>query len=134
MATTIIGRLICLISCYLSIIALKRLGIITLQFYRLLLLYNIAFTVLTLFILVFNMGIFDPRIIIILLLPAKVIGFVSAVALHYYSAKENYFYFRNAGYSMKHMFMSTFAIDLSICVLLIILSKIILHAVFHIKS
>jgi hypothetical protein len=32
------------------------------------------------------------------------------------------------------MFISAFAIDFSICVLLIILSKIILYAAFHIKS
>ena len=133
-ATTIIGRLICLISCYLSIIALKRLGIITLQFYRLLLLYNIAFTVLALFLLIFNAGTINPRTAVLLLIPAKIIGFMCALALHYFSAKENYFYFRNAGYGMRRMFISAFAIDLSICVLLITLSKIVLHAALDFKG
>jgi len=57
-----------------------------------------------------------------------------AVVLHYFSAKENYFYFRNAGYGMRRMFISAFAIDLSICILLISLSKIILHAALYLKS
>lgn len=124
----------CLISCYLSIIALKRLGIITFQFYRLLLLYNIAFTVLALFLLIFNAGTINPGAAVLLLIPAKIIGFMCAVALHNFSSKENYFYFRNAGYGMRRMFISAFAIDISVCILLIILSKIILHAALYFKG
>ncbi|MBB6112359.1 hypothetical protein SAMN05421821_118111 [Mucilaginibacter lappiensis] len=113
---------------------MKRLGIHTFQFYRLLLLYNIAFTVLALFLLIFNAGSINAGTVVVLLISAKIIGFISALALHYFSAKENYFYFRNAGYGIKRMFISTFAIDLSICVLLIILSKIILHAATYFKG
>ncbi|MEZ2334920.1 hypothetical protein AB6735_04765 [Mucilaginibacter sp. RCC_168] len=113
---------------------MKRLSIITFQFYRLLLLYNIAFTVLALFLLIFNAGTINPGATVLLLIPAKIIGFMCALALHYFSAKENYFYFRNAGYGMKRMFISAFVIDLSVCVLLIILFKIILYAALHLKG
>jgi hypothetical protein len=109
---------------------LKRLGIITFQFYKLLLLYNIAFTVLALFLLVFNGAPLSATTFV----SAKVIGFLSAVALHNFSSKENYFYFRNAGYGMRRMFISAFAIDISVCILLIILSKIILHAALYFKG
>src|SRR5882724_11179042 len=100
-AATIIGRLICLINYHNY--HLKRLGIITLQFYRLFLLYNIAFTVLALFLLIFNAGTINPETAVLLLVPAKFIGFICALALHYFSAKENYFYFRNAGYGMRRI-------------------------------
>lgn len=128
MVITIIDRLICLISCHNY--PLKRLGILTFQFYRLLMLYNIAFTILVLFFLVFNAA----KLNSVTFLFAKIIGFISAVSLHYFSAKENYFYFRNAGYSMRRVFISAFAVDLSICILLIILFEIILHAATYIKG
>ena len=88
-------------------------------------LYNIAFTVLALLFAAINVQTF---------LLAKIIGFTGAVSLHHFSAKENYFYFRNAGYSMRRIYINAFAIDLSICILLITLSKIILHAAAYIKG
>ncbi|NOW95258.1 hypothetical protein [Mucilaginibacter sp. SG564] len=110
---------------------MKRLSIITFQFYRLLLLYNIAFTILALFLLLFNAASLNAGIFVF----AKVIGFTCAVALHYFfSAKENYFYFRNAGYGMRRMFVSAFAIDLSICISLITITKIILYAGLYLKG
>ncbi|MEN0055521.1 MAG: hypothetical protein AAGC65_17725 [Mucilaginibacter sp.] len=65
---------------------------------------------------------------------SKIIGLISAVILHYFSAKENYFYFRNAGYAMWRIFVNAFVIDLSICILLITLSQLILHAATYFKG
>lgn len=114
---------------------LKRFGILTFQYYRLLLLYNIAFTILAMSLIVFNSA--TTKAVTInaeTFLFAKVTGFICAASLHYFSAKENYFYFRNAGYGMRRVIINAFAIDLSICILLITLSKIILHAATYIKG
>ena len=113
MVITIIARLICLINCHNY--QLKRLGILTLQYYRLLLLYNIAFTILALLILIFDKAAINTQIFLF----AKVIGFIAAVSLHHFSAKENYFYFRNTGFGMKRMVINAFVIDITICALLI---------------
>jgi hypothetical protein len=101
----------------------------------LLALYNIAFTILALSLIVFNSA--TSKAVTInagTFLFAKVTGFICAASLHYFSAKENYFYFRNAGYGMRRVFINAFAIDLSICILLITLSKIILNAAPYIKG
>jgi membrane-associated HD superfamily phosphohydrolase len=128
MGITIIGKLICLINCHNY--QLKRLGILTLQYYRLLVLYNVAFTILALLLLVFNAATVNTPIFLF----AKIIGFISAVSLHHFSVKENYFYFRNTGFGMKRMIINAFIIDTALCVLLIILSKIIFYAATCIKG
>ena len=89
---------------------MKRLAILTLQYYQLLLLYNIAFTACGAFIFAFeahgvNMGFF---------LPAKLIGFTSAVAWQYFLSKQTYFYFRNAGYRVRRIIIGAFILDISI--------------------
>lgn len=109
---------------------MKRLSIITTQFYRLLLLYNIAFTLLTTTLFYFNAGAIDAPTFVF----AKIAGFAAAVSLHYYSAKETYFYFRNAGYRVKQIVLSAFVIDIAVCTLIIMLFKIILYAAAHIKG
>jgi hypothetical protein len=109
---------------------LKRLGILTLQFYQLLLLYNIAFTLLTagIFYLIadgFNAGIF---------LIAKIIGFIAAIGLHYYSSKQSYFYFRNAGYRIITLFIGAFTFDMLIYLLIVFLPSPLQHAAAYFKN
>lgn len=41
-------------------------------------------------------------------------AFWSAMAIHYYSAKNTYFYFRNAGYRMRKVIGLTFLADVLI--------------------
>jgi hypothetical protein len=53
------------------------------------------------------------------LLFGKATGFFCAVGLNYYSAKESYFYFRNAGYSMRQIIKYAFIIDLFFNLLII---------------
>jgi len=92
---------------------LKRITILTFQYYKLLLFYNVAFTVLIAKIA----GPFNPATFLL----AKLIGFTAAVALHYYSANKSYFYFRNAGYSIRYIILAAFLIDMSVYFLMIML-------------
>src|ERR1700760_4648719 len=94
MAATIINSLICLINCHNY--HLKRLITLSFQYYRLLLVYNAAFTIMVLLFFGFP----NPHINAGSFLFAKVIGFTSAIGLYHFMAKESYFYFRNAGYSI----------------------------------
>lgn len=109
---------------------LKRITILTLQFYQLLLLYNIAFTLLTagIFYLVageLNAGIF---------LVAKIIGFIAAIGLHYYSSKQTYFYFRNAGYHILTFFIGAFVFDILVYILILVLPLLLQHAAAYFKN
>jgi len=106
---------------------LKRLTVITLQYYRSLLLYNIAFTLLICLLFGFNAVVTYPAIFLF----AKITGVLCAGSLHYYSANETYFYYRNAGFSMRRICLITFAFDLLICLALISLSTLIARLCLH---
>src|ERR1700758_3764657 len=86
---------------------LKRLSLLLLQYYRILLPYNLVFIMLWLGIAVFGFG----ELNVVVWFWAVVCGFWSAVALHYYSAKESYFYFRNAGYRMRRVIITAFVAE-----------------------
>jgi hypothetical protein len=107
---------------------LKRLTIITLQFYRLLVLYNIAFSILAMAIFTFDSASINAGSFLF----AKLIGFIAAISLHYYSAKQTYFYFLNTGYSMWRIYLYAFAIDILVYLILITSSTVLYHA--YIKS
>jgi hypothetical protein len=87
------------------------------------LLYNIAFSVLATAIFIFD----GVPVNAISLVFAKITGFVCAVGLHYYSSKNSYFYFRNAGYSVLRILLNAFTIDIIIYLLLVTLLPLILH-------
>ncbi|MFD2871658.1 hypothetical protein ACFS5N_04195 [Mucilaginibacter ximonensis] len=86
---------------------------LAIQFYRLILLYNIAFTILGIFLGLFAVGHFNAGI----LLWGKLVGFGGALALYHYSASRSYFYFRNAGYAIKTIIRTAFAIDILLYIL-----------------
>jgi len=109
---------------------LKRLSILIIQFYQLLLLYNIAFTLLAIFILVLETGRLDSGVFLF----AKIMGFLSAIGLHYYSSKQSYFYFRNAGYRVITIFIGAFAVDTLIYILIAVLPSTIQHAAAYLKN
>lgn len=121
-------HLICLISCHNYY--LKRLGILTIQFYQLLLLYNIAFTLLATFILVMEAGHLDAAVFLF----GKVIGFFAAIGLQYYSSKQTYFYFRNAGCNITTLFINAFIIDALIYAILILLPSLIHYVTTYING
>lgn len=86
-------------------------------------LYNIAFSLLAMAIFVFNSRTVNSEIFLF----AKITGFVCAIGLHYYSSKESYFYFRNAGYSMRRIFLNAFIVDIIVYFIITILSILISH-------
>jgi len=100
---------------------LKRLGLLSIQFYRILLLYNLASTITVLFC----MTLYAIPIATGSFLFAKVVGFLSAVALHNYSHKQSYFYFRNAGYHMRQVIATTFAVDVLVYLIITLLGSLI---------
>ena len=109
---------------------MKRLGILTLQFYQLLLLYNIAFTLLATFIFWFEARTLNA----VIFFPAKVFGLAAALGLHYYSSKQTYFYFRNAGYRMVTLFSGAFAFDILVYLLIVVLPSPLQHAAAYFKN
>jgi len=109
---------------------LKRTAILTFQYYRILLLYNVAFTILWIGIALYGFGELNA----VVLFWAKVSGFVSAAFLNYYSAKESYFYFRNAGYQMRRVILTAFLAD-SLSFIIVFLSiTLITNAATHLIS
>ena len=64
---------------------------------------------------------------------AKVSGFVSAAFIHYYSAKESYFYFRNAGYRMRRVIITTFLAESLSFIIIFLLITITTNAAQHLK-
>jgi hypothetical protein len=103
---------------------LKRLSILAFQFYQLLVLYNIAFTIVALMLTLFSGG----KISIASFLIAKLMGFAFAVGLHYFISKNEYFYFRNAGYSMRWIILSTLAVDVLVYLVIALLSILLSYA------
>ena len=87
---------------------LKRLSILSLQFYKLLFWYNVAFTIVALIVLQFGAIPINAVSFAI----AKLAGYLIAVGLHYYNSKNHYFYFRNTGYSMRWIFIGALFTDI----------------------
>jgi len=108
---------------------LKRTAILTFQYYRILLLYNLAFTILWIGIAFYGFG----ELNVVALFWAKVSGFVSAAFIHYYSAKESYFYFRNAGYRMRRVIITAFLADALSLIAIFLLFTIITNAAENFK-
>ncbi|MES2267173.1 MAG: hypothetical protein V4520_10450 [Bacteroidota bacterium] len=101
---------------------MKRLTTLSLQYYRILLVYNITFTFLCVFLIGFS-GAGNP----VTLFFAKFIGFAGAVGLHYYSSAKTYFYYRNAGLAIRRLYAYAFIIDLTIYVIFITLFTLCRH-------
>ncbi|WP_345101725.1 hypothetical protein [Mucilaginibacter panaciglaebae] len=92
---------------------MKQSITLALQLYRLLLLYNIAFTVAGIFFAYMSAGHFDFGVLVY----GKIVGFTAALGLYHFSAKQSYFYFRNAGYHLRPIITITFVIDVAVCIL-----------------
>ena len=109
---------------------MKRTAILAFQYYRILLLYNVAFTIVWVAFALYGFGELNA----VTLFWAKISGFVSAAFIHYYSAKESYFYFRNAGYRMRRVIITAFLADaLSLIAIFLVITQIN-HAAAHLKS
>ncbi|PJJ79577.1 hypothetical protein CLV57_2711 [Mucilaginibacter auburnensis] len=56
---------------------------------------------------------------------AKIVGISSAIGLNNYQYKQSHFYYRNAGYHMRHVAIAALAADILICIAITILGSII---------
>jgi hypothetical protein len=90
----------------------------------------VAITLLAFVIIFFYFGTINAETLLFSMLT----GFLTAIGLHYYSAKETYFYFRNGGYRIGKIIIGAFAIDLLIYFVLIILFNLVTHAVAYFKG
>ena len=90
---------------------MKRTAILTFQYYRILLVYNIAFTIVWIAFALYGFG--ELNLIILL---------------------ESYFYFRNAGYRMRRIVLQAFLTDIINFVFAYLLISLIIYAIAHIKS
>lgn len=102
---------------------------LTLQFYRLILFYNIAFTLVCGLLAGFGGGFDVPGLFL-----AKLAGLCSAIGLYHYSAGKTYFYFRNAGLSIRRVWLYAAAIDILIFALTSTLIITVIHAIKYLKG
>jgi len=100
----------------------KQPLILASQYYLLLLLYNIAFTLTGTALVCMSAGHLTGAVF----LCGKVLGFAGATGLYHFSAQPSYFYFRNAGYDMKTIIAIAFTIDIIACFLIIAIVAILL--------
>lgn len=108
---------------------MDRLITLIRQFYKPLLLFNIAFTVIGLVFIVQNgPGVFSNSLLI------KVFGYLASALYQFYMSNKSYYYFRNAGYSIRRMYAYTFSIDFALYVALILIYVFLKHEVAYIKG
>lgn len=108
---------------------MNRLIILIRQFYRPLWLFNIAFTVIgLLFIMKYGLGTISNSLLI------KLAGYFASALYQFYMANKSYYYFRNAGYSVRRMYAYVFSIDFAIYIILILLYTLLHHEFAHIKG
>jgi hypothetical protein len=95
-----------------------------------LLLFNIACTLLGSLLIRYGFGFVNGGNLFI----AKILGFAGAVALHQHTAKETYYYFRNAGYRMRYVILLAFMADVLLYTLSFFLINLITHAAEYFES
>jgi len=100
---------------------LKTLTLLSFQFYRITLYFNIACTLLAIAVVWYGLGHVDAGGLFL----AKILAFPGAVMLHRYIAKENYYYFRNAGCRMRQIITITFVADIFACIILFSLINLV---------
>lgn len=108
---------------------LNRLLKLTFQYYRLLLTYNVVFTLLVI-VMTFPVSISSA----IGFFFSKFIGHLSAASLQYFLAPKTLFYYRNAGFSAKRIMITAFVIETVCCILVLILINLASNAITYIKS
>lgn len=108
---------------------MNRLAILIRQFYKPLLLFNIAFSVIGLIVIIKNgLGTIGNTFLI------KVVGYGCSALYQYYLSNKSYYYFRNAGYSVKRMYAYTFSVDFVAYIILILIYALLKYEFAHIKG
>jgi len=101
---------------------MKRLITLNLQYYRLLFYDNLFASLFYLLLFLQGLKEFNFALLII----AKLIGFISAVAYHSYRYNNVYFYFRNAGMPVRKLYLFAFITDAGITLLFLFIIKVIM--------
>jgi len=109
---------------------MKRTTTLTFQYYRLLLYHNIFFTVMCALFFLLGLKTINLPVIII----SKFVGFIGAAAYHYYMQGNSYFYFRNAGLSIRRLYMYAFVTDLAVSFTLSLSYILFTHAAAYFKG
>ncbi len=103
---------------------------LSLQFYRMLLLFNIACSLLGIALVWYGFGFINSGNVFL----AKLLGFTGAVVLYQYNAKETYYYFRNAGCRVRRITVIAFLADFLVYILLVLLFNLAGYAAAYLKS
>lgn len=102
---------------------MNRLIVLIRQFNKPLLLCNLAFSVIGIVFIVKNgIGAIGNS------LSLKAAGYVCTTLYQYYMSNKSYFYFRNAGYSIRRMYGYVYSIDFLFYIILILLYSLIYYA------
>ncbi|AMR33304.1 hypothetical protein A0256_18700 [Mucilaginibacter sp. PAMC 26640] len=64
----------------------------------------------------------------------KIFAVLGAIGLHYYSSPQTFFYYRNAGLSIRRLYGYTLLIDLGIFIIIALPLNLIAHAAAHFKG
>jgi hypothetical protein len=113
---------------------MNRLSTLTLQYYRLLLVYNIAFSILGVLITWVFLKSADALFSPAYLFYGKLLGYLSAARLYHYSSAKSYFYFRNAGLSIRRLSVYSFGVDLIVAFLMTLLFTLFTHVATPVKG
>lgn len=105
---------------------MNRLNTLVFLYYRLLLVNNLLFS----FMIGIVFYLFVDKFYLFLFVLAKFIGFAGATGHYYYMQADSYYYYRNAGISIRRLYTYSLLIDIVIFILLLStlsLIKICLH-------
>ena len=93
---------------------MQNFRILLFQFYKPQLLWNLLFSIAGLTDLYINgIGQLVASFFI------KIVGYASCLGFEYYFSKQTYFYYRNAGFSVRRLYGYSFAFDFMMYILLV---------------
>lgn len=96
------------------------------QFYRPLFLWNFIFSCSGIVFLFFNGINF-----VLMSFFIKLVGYASSVGVQYYFSANQYYYYRNAGYTLRKLYSYAFLADMVIYLIMVYLYSIIMLPLLH---
>lgn len=109
---------------------MHRLTTLTLQYYRLLLFHNLLFSVAATAV----MSMANRKHFFILAVLGKLVGFICAVSYHAYMHHQSFYFYRNAGVTIRSIYIRSFLIDMCVCTIFLITYTIIANAAAYFKG
>jgi hypothetical protein len=108
---------------------MKRLITLLLQFYSSMWMLNILFSIFGMIVIVKNGATFIGTGITL-----KCVGYLTCISYQYFMEGKNYFYYRNAGYSIRRLYSYVCLADMLFYFILVIAYTLLPHGIAHIKS